>query len=420
GAAPQAGGDQLRLVLSAPKTEVYLHERLPVELKLLVGNVRVSDLQYPTVTGDGFGIDKFPEPEQRREQTPEGVFQIVDFRTVLTPLRSGTLTVGPASMGMSLVVRSRSRDPFFGSLFGDTARPTQLQSAPLTLTVLPLPDANRPADFSGAVGRFEFDVKAAPLEVTAGDPVTLTSTIRGEGNLDGVAAPSAAAADGLRVYPTQPAAPGSGEHVFEQVVIPERPGTTTLPTLRFSYFDPGARAYRTIERAGIAVTVRPAAAARATPEIVGRAAPERPEHLGRDIVGIKDEPGTFSAIGARRYRSAAFWAVQPIPLVLWAAVALWDRRRRRLTGDVRYARFTRAGRAARQRLGEARSLLRTGDRAAFYDALAGALGEYLAAKLDLPPGRVTADSVGERLRAAGVPVAMAADLETLFATCEQA
>ena len=46
---PGAPGEQLRLVLSAAKTEVYLHERIPLSLKLYVGNVRVSDLQYPTI-----------------------------------------------------------------------------------------------------------------------------------------------------------------------------------------------------------------------------------------------------------------------------------------------------------------------------------------------------------------------------------
>src|SRR5262249_43532036 len=35
------GGDQVRLVLSAPKTAVFLHERVPLSLKLYVGNVRV-------------------------------------------------------------------------------------------------------------------------------------------------------------------------------------------------------------------------------------------------------------------------------------------------------------------------------------------------------------------------------------------
>src|SRR5262249_21398201 len=101
--APSAG-DQLRLVLAAGKTDVYLHERIPLRLELWVGNVRVSDLQYPTIPGDGVAIEKLPEePVQRRE----GAFQVLSFTTSLTPLRAGTLTVGPATMNVELVVRSR-------------------------------------------------------------------------------------------------------------------------------------------------------------------------------------------------------------------------------------------------------------------------------------------------------------------------
>src|SRR5207244_4971818 len=118
---------------------------------------------------------------------------------------------------------------------------------PLTLSVLPLPDAGKPAGLSGAVGHFDFDVKAAPLEVAVGDPVTVTSTIRGDGALDAVKPPAIAANDRLRVYPVQVAnqpAAKAGEKVFEQVVIPLAAGMVALPDLRFSYFAPAERSYQ--------------------------------------------------------------------------------------------------------------------------------------------------------------------------------
>ena len=203
GPAGQPGADQLGLTLSATKSQVYVNERVPVTLVLSVGNVRVSDLQFPAIPGDGFSLDKLVEPERRREQTAAGLVQILEFHTVLVPLRSGSLTVGPAVMGMNLLVRGRSRDPFFGG-FGETPRPTQIHSAPLQLTVLPLPEEGRPADFSGAVGQFELDVVAAPVALNAGDPVTITSTIRGTGTFESITPPAIAPASGLRVYPVQP------------------------------------------------------------------------------------------------------------------------------------------------------------------------------------------------------------------------
>jgi len=424
GPAAAPAGEQLRLVLSAAGAEAYVGERVPITLRLTIGQVRVADLQYPVIPGEGFALDKLPEPEQRRE----GATQVVEFHTTLVPLRSGTLTIGPATMALNLVVRGRVTDPFFGSVLGDQRRPMELHSEPLALAVLPLPDAGKPADFSGAVGHFQFDLKASPLEVAVGDPVTVTSTIRGDGALDAVRPPAIAANDRLRVYPVQVAqvanqpAAHAGEKVFEQVVIPLAAGTVALPDLRFSYFDPEARSYQTVDRPPIVLTVHESAAAHAAPQItgaVGAPAP-KPERLGRDIVFIKDAPGELRPIGARRWRSRVFWLLQLVPLAVWLGALAVERRRRRLSGDVRYARFTRAGREARAAIARAGAALRAGDRAAFHDTVAAAVRDYLAAKLDLPPGAVTAAAAAERLRRAGLALEVAGDLEAFFAACEQA
>src|SRR5207245_477391 len=162
---------------------------------------------------------KLPERSaQRREQTPQGAFQVLAFTSTLTPLRTGTLMVGPAAMSMNVLARSRRQDPFFG-FFGETQTPTELHSEPLVLTVLPLPETH------------------------------------------------------------------------------------------FSYFDSDARAYRTISRPPIVVTVREPAQPEGGPQIVGRAvAPRAPtEQLGRDLVFIKDEPGALRPVGTRRHRSPLFW-----------------------------------------------------------------------------------------------------------------
>jgi tetratricopeptide (TPR) repeat protein len=326
-------------------------------------------------------------------------------------------------MGMGLVVQNRRSRGMFGGFF-DESRPFQLQSQPITLTVLPLPAEGRPADFGGAVGRFTFDATAAPTDVAAGDPVTVKMVVRGDGSLDGLAPPTIPAGDRLRVYPPQ-AAQGNqnaGERTFEQVVIPLREGTVTLPPLRLSFFDPVARAYRTVTPPPIALTVRPSAQAHATPEIFGaQPAPapvtERPETLGRDIVFIKDAPGTLRPIGARPYRSTFWWLVQLLPVGLWATAASYAKRHRRLTDDIRYARFTRAGRAARSALADARAALGRGELAGGHDVVAGAVRDYLAAKLDLPPGTI-AEAAPPRLRAAGVDGTVADRVAEFFAGCE--
>jgi tetratricopeptide (TPR) repeat protein len=424
-AEPRGQAEPLRLELDASRTRVYLHERLPITLTLLVGATQVGDVQFPQVPGDGFALEPLGQPTQRRG-TRDGVsYQMVEFRSALTPLRTGTVTVGPATMNMSVLSEQRrgGHGFFFG---GPTRQSITLESAPLMLDVLPLPEEGKPADFSGAVGEFALDVRAAPLEVTAGDPVTLTYTLHGEGELSSATPPTVPAGAGLRVYPVQAASAPAGSppatRVFEQVVIPQQPGTVTLPAVRFSWFDPRTAAYRTAEGAPIRLAVR-AAPAGGGPQIVGGPAgstvrPEEP--LGRDIVFIKEAPGALLPAGTARWRRWTFWAAQLAPLLaLLGAIAL-ERRRQRLGTDTRRARAARAGRDAREALGRARQALARGDTDVFHDALAGALADYLGAKLDLPPGAVSAEEIGPRLRAAHVPDALVDEVRQLLGAAEQA
>ena len=417
-------GDQLHLDLTAPRTTVYLHQRVPIAITLRVGSVQVGDVQYPQVPGDGFALEPLAKPEQRQEVREGAVFQVVEFKSGLTPLRAGSVTVGPATMSMSMATaRTAQRHGFFFG--GPTRQPVELTSQPLVLDVLPLPEQGKPADFSGAVGRFSLDVRGAPLDVTAGDPVTMTYTLRGDGDLSSVAPPAIAGSDTLRVYPVQAATtpPGSpaGTRTFEQVVIPQQAGSVPLPALRFSWFDPEARAYRVAQPPPVVLTVK-AAPQGAGPQIVGAPAQTaaKPESLGRDIVFIKDSPGALAPIGDHWWRSPLFWVLQLIPLLCLVAATLVDRRRERLGADQRYARFTRAGRTARGALRQASDALSRGDAVAFHDRVAQAVTEYLAAKLDLPPGAVTAEAASARLREIGLGGGVSDELREFLAACELA
>ena len=433
--APQGGergtadGGDLRLQVVLAKSELYVGERIPLALKLYVGNVRVDQLQYPKVPGEGFVLENFPEPKQSDEVIAGRRYRVVQFDTTLTPLRAGTLTLAPTA-DMAVLSSGRRRgggagDPFFDQFFGGAfaeRRPFQAHADPVTLTVNPLPDAGKPPDFSGAVGQFDFTLEAKPTELSAGDPITVRMRISGSGNLGTVTAPAAPVDDRFRSY--EPVAAKSeeaqGVRVFEQVVIPKEAGIAELPAVSFSFFDPEARSYRTIRRGPTALTVR-AAAALAEPKVVApqvAGAPERPaEKLGRDIVYIKDQPGDFQRRGAAFYTRGWFVAIQVLPvagfLVLWSVI----RRRERLAADPRLVRFRQAGREARRTLATLQRQPSGG--AKFYDDLASAVRSYLAAKLDLPPGAVDAAQVAERLSRNGTSSEVREQVRSFFDLVER-
>ncbi len=424
GSLPTGAREPLQLTLAVPRHEVFLHERVPVDVTLYIGQVRVGDVQYPTLAADGLSIDKFPEPSQRRETIDGQPFTVVSFHTEAIPVRTGALQLGPASVNLNVYERRRGRmnDPFFDQFF-QQARPTTLRSEPLALTVLPLPDEGKPDVFSGAVGRFAMTVDAIPTEVTAGDPITLRMRLSGTGNLADSGPPVLSDPHAFRTYEPragklETAPDGSGSRTFEQVLIPTDASVRAIAPVRFGYFDPVARRYQTLASSPIALVVR---APRETPrtDIVaatgsGQIARPAEERLGRDILYIKDDPGRLRPRGAWWYWTLLAW--QPVPLALFLAAVWYDRHRSRLSGDARYARFRRAGRQARRQLAELAVTLRSGERQAAYDAVAATMRDYLGAKLDLPPGGVDLTAVQAR----GVDGDALEQIRRLFDLCEQA
>jgi tetratricopeptide (TPR) repeat protein len=420
---PTNAPDDITLSMTTAETNVFLHQRVPIRVTLRMRNVRVDDLQYPEIATEGVAVGGFAEPRQRRERGASGTIEhVVEFDTTITPLKQGEITVGPATLRMSRAVPSRRPGLFGGGFFGEELRPVEIFADPLTLAVSPLPLEGRPAGFSGAVGTFTMETRIEPLELAVGDPVTVTTSIRGDGSLDGIEPPAIAGDDALRVYPVQAGRKSAGDaRSFEQVVIPTRPGSLTLTGPSFSYFDPKAKTYRTLAGRVANLSVLTSDRADASPQFYGPDgtpdAASRPA-LGRDLVFIKDVPGRLRPIDARGYRSWAFWSAQAVPLVLWMGVTAYDRRRRRLSGDTRYARFTRAGRHARAELARAREAFARRDTGAAHDAAATAIRDYLAAKLDIAPGAVP-ELAPQTLASLGVADRVIADVTRFFAACEQ-
>jgi len=404
------------------KREVYVGERVDLKLTLYIGNVRVRDLQYPVITADGVTLDKFSQPDEGNGVLDGKRYHTVTLRTTMTPVRPGTVDLA-ATMAMSTVTNRRGMDPLFDQFFPGDAKRIEVEADAAQLTVLPLPDHGRPPNFSGTVGTFDFTLSAKPTELDAGDPVTLRMEISGTGNLANVTAPTLNVDDHFRVYDAQPVKgeDGPDRRVFEQVAIPKNADVHELPAVAFSFFDPQARAYRTLTQGPIALTVRAAHAPQA--EVVDANQPATDQHaapaqpLGRDIVYIKDAPGALQPRGPHLYQRAWFGLLQILAPALFAAVLVYTRRRDRLASDPRLVRFRQAGREARRALAALDGGATDGR---FYDALAAALTAYLSAKLDLPPGGVERERVLARLDGKGCGPEMRERLGSFFELVEHA
>ena len=129
-----------------------------------------------------------------------------------------------------------------------------LESKPVTIHVKPLPEAGKPMDFNGAVGKYSIRASIDSKEVDTGDAAKLTVTIKGSGNLPVINAPAVNWPAEMESYDVntkenidKTKVPLSGSKTYAYSFISNRPGKYVIPPVKLSYFDPASHSYKTIE-----------------------------------------------------------------------------------------------------------------------------------------------------------------------------
>ena len=435
GAAQSSEGRDLIVLAKVDDDAPYVNEQITYTFTFL-RRVRIlegSRYTAPSVTG--FWSEDLDTTDPR-EVTIEGRRYIAErIRTALFPTGDGEFVIGPAQLTTTVEDRSRRRrsDPFdiFGSeRFGlfRNGRQVVLQTDAIPVQVRPLPLEGKPADFSGVVGRFELTAEADRAEVQAGDPVTLTVRLSGEGNVKVVPAPDLSVVTDFKIYESESSEETSvrgdrivGSKTWEYVLVPTVGGDVEIPPVRISVFDPEAERYEVLATRAIPLKVEATdldqALARGDDPTVAK---ERVRLRQRDIRYVKPAPGSFGKSGGSPFTSAAFLLAHAIPVLALAGSTLVRRHRDKLRSDVRYARSRQAAKAAAKRLKSSRQGLDSGQLEGFFAELSVGLREYVADKLHLAAANLEEHEVREGLAAAGAPAEEAEELFRMLRACDSA
>ena len=418
------------VMLSAAKTKVYINERIPITVKLYVNSLSVRDIQYPLFEGQGFIKEAFGTPHQYTESLKAMLYDVVEFRTWVYPTKTGQITIGPSKIKCNIISRTKRTQSKsgFGNFFEDSFFSdffTRLQvysheavSAELLLDIMAFPEKGKPDNFKGAVGDFSMQVKAAPLDLKAGDPITLTIDISGSGNFDSVQNPVLTSAKQFKVYAPQTREEKKAKR-FEQVLIPLQETIQNIPEITFSFFNPQKEKYINLKQDAIPIVVGAAdyqgGKIIESNGIKGAA----PTHvLGTDIVYIKEEMGRIKSKGINLYKRRIFLMLVLLPMVLLLGSVIWQRQQERLSTDVSYARKLRAPKIAKLKLKKAKEYLNKGNAEEFYEQTFKTLQEYLGHRFNRPSAGITAEVVDELLATEGLDAEVAVKLKSCFAECD--
>ena len=401
--------------------QVYLGQVVPLDVFIFARQeLTVKGLSQLQAEADGLGY-KYLQNVQTGSQIITGeTYTVYRVSGVISPTKLGKLAFGPCVVKVQLATEKKGGrrglfdDPLFDQVFGRVElREVPVPIEPVPVEVLPLPDAGKPADFTGAVGQWKLEVTGKPTAVNVGDPITMTIKISGDGNIDTVPTPSLSGLELFKTYdPTTKTTRNElgtqGERLFQQVLVPKTTDVKQLPEVRLAYFDPVAKSYQVARQSPITLQVRAGSGGRS--EIVsGNVRLSTAEKFGQDIVYLKGDLGPV-AVTTPFCATALFWLLNLVPPAILAGAVAWKRRAERLHGDVAYARRSRAARNARALLVRATS----------HDQAHVALQQYLGDRLNIPSSAITSAIVDEQLTPRGVPGPLAAELKTCFATCDAA
>ena len=385
----------LYLSVTASRRSVYVGEPIAIDIALYT-RFQVENGGWAEVPSfDGFWTEKVYDADrfQFERKTIDGrAFGVSDLkRAVLFPISPGETTIKSMGFNVSVVQQSQSIFDMLGS-----TQSLRVDSKPITIKVLPLPEAGKPAEFTGGVGRFALTAALDRASTTNGEPVNLTVRLTGTGNLRMIEPPKLGAVPGLKILTPETkddvhVEDGSvrGTKTFRFPIIPQGDGKFEVPAVTVAYFDPETKGYKKLSAGPFSFAASGSASSTPVAEASGL------KVLGTDIDYIKPDATSLGSMSMDPP-----WWPNVMMLLSLGTVGLavgYRSHSQRLQSDRGYARMSRSAALVKRRLKQAEQLLKKHDEKGFHAELSRALLGYLGDRFNLDTPALTRDQLRSAL-----------------------
>lgn len=393
--------ESIHLVAEVSKTNPFLNEAVSVVYKLYVAeNTGVRNWsEIDTPRYNDFWSQNI---EVKGLSVKEGKYKGEDYRyvvlkkTVLYPQKTGKLVIEPLTLDVSVEVPSKRRD-IFGRLTTTTISRT-VTAGRKTIDVKVLPKENKPANFSGAVGDFDFNVVASKKRMIASEAFNLRLDISGKGNLKLFEIPKPNLPAKLEVFEPEheenisTALSGMRGSISDNyTVVPNEQGQYPIPAISFSYFDLKTQSYKTLQSKQIVVSVASDPAISSSVQNKNQENNSVSNYNDKVFSSFKTETSLVQTNRERFYGSPLFWTLFLGPLLFIPIIIIITKKRQKAALDHEGNKVKLNNKLARKYLGKARAKI--GHKEAFYGALDRALHNYLKAKLRIETSDFSKDKI---------------------------
>lgn len=416
------GKDGVDLVAEISNPNPYLNEPITVVYKIYVSH-RTGVGGWQETQNPKYNNFWSQNIDIKQLQVQEGKYKGEMYRyavlrkTVLYPQKSGKLVIEPLTLDVEVEVPSGETD-FFGRPIM-TMGHKKVSAGAKTIMVKPLPEAGKPADFSGAVGSFDFQVIPSKTSVRAGESIDLKIQVSGKGNLKLFTLPKPVVPPSLEMYDPEhkenvqtPLTGMVGDISDTYTIIPQSKGKFPIKGMSFSYFDLATKTYKTISSKEITLFVEEGDAVVSSDEDSNKTKVTSNSTFGF----IKTKTDLVSQGKSAFIGSLLFYALLLFPFVAIPFIIAFRRKQDERNADVSGNRIRLSTKLAKKYLSEAQKQL--GNKEPFYIALERALHNFLKAKLHIETTDMSKDKIKELLSAKQADEATIEQFIALVESCE--
>ena len=397
-------GSDLFIKVSANKQRV--HEQEPILLTYKVYTlVQLTRLDGKMPDLKGFHTQEVQLPQQKsfKVETYNGrPYRTVTWsQYVMFPQMTGKLEIPSITFDGTVVMQNRDIDPFeafFNGGSGYVEMKKKIKAPGITIQVDPLP--NRPADFSGGVGKFNISAQLTPASIKTNDAVTLRVIVSGVGNLKLIKEPVVVFPKDFDRYDakvtdkTKLTANGvEGSMIYDFIAVPRNAGKYEIPPVKFVYYDTSTNKYTTIESKGFTLNVAQGAKGGGVSDFTGQDV----DLLNKDIRHIKTTPEELHGVNEFFFGSTSYWVTLALLAIAFISLFVIFRQRAIDNANIGKMRGKKANKVATKRLRVANKLMTAGRSSEFYDEVLRALWGYVGDKLNMPVESLSRENISQRL-----------------------
>lgn len=404
-AGSQISGSDLFIKVSANKKRV--HEQEPILLTYKVYTlVGLTSLRGDMPDLKSFYTQEVALPQQKSFSIE--TFNGRPYKTttwsqyVMFPQMTGKLEIPSITFEGIVVQQNRNIDPFeafFNGGSGYIEVKKKIQAPGIEIQVDPLPQ--RPANFSGGVGKFNISAQLDKTEIKANDPVSMRVIVSGTGNLKLIKQPVVNFPKDFDKYEpkitdkTKLTSNGiEGSMIYDILVVPRHQGKYEIPPVEFTYFDTSENAYKTIKSESFTLDVAKGSGAGTMSDFSGQT---DLQELTKDIRYIKTGDTRQHSLDDFFFGSTGYWISLSVLALLFISLFIIFRQRAIDNANVTKMRGKKANKVASKRLKKAARLMADNKPGEFYDEVLRALWGYVGDKLNIPVEQLSHDNISQRL-----------------------